>query len=100
MSLENLVGLCVIDNHAYGEYRRLMTPLLERLGGGFRYDFVVTQTLRPSGSAINRVFVIHFPDAAAKAAFFSDPEYLAIKERYFAPAVLERKLLAEYERAD
>ncbi len=47
----------------YQAYREAMSPLLERIGGGFRYDFTIAKTLRNSvGHEINRVFIIYFPN--------------------------------------
>ncbi len=57
--IERLMGLDVADNDGYQAYRDAMSPLLERMGGGFRYDFTIAKTLRSSaGHEINRVFII------------------------------------------
>ena len=59
MSFEMLVGLEVIDDNAYNNYRQEMTPLLEQCGGGFNYDFKVSELLKSQVSEnINRVFTI------------------------------------------
>ncbi|MCZ6856513.1 MAG: hypothetical protein O7F70_00805 [Gemmatimonadetes bacterium] len=39
--IEILRGLNVADNDGYQAYRDAMFPLLERFGGGFRYDFTI-----------------------------------------------------------
>jgi hypothetical protein len=76
-----------------------MRPLLHARGGDFRYDFEVARTLRSEAThPINRLFAIHFPTSAAKDAFFADPEYRAIRARFYEPAVRARTVLAEYER--
>ena len=99
MTLENLVGLHVTDDAAYTRYRAAMTPILHAHGGDFRADFRIGETLRsPAGHPINRLFVITFPDRARKEAFFAHPDYLAARERHFAPAVAGVTVLAEYER--
>lgn len=99
MSYEMTIGLEVIDEARYAEYRAGMTPLLHRAGGDFRYDFVVGKTLRnEEGREINRVFVLRFPDRSAKERFFADEEYLAVRERWFVPAVGAVTVIAEYER--
>lgn len=99
MAHELVVALHVIDDAAYQAYRDAMAPLLAAHGGGFRYDFVVAQTLRSaSDHPINRVFAIHFGSAALKEAFFADPGYLAIKARHFAPSVAGVTVLGSYER--
>ncbi len=98
MPHENLVGLHVTDESSYQRYRDEMTPILSRHGGGFRYDFKIAETLRSATPAtINRVFVIFFPDATAKVAFFANAEYLVVRELYFAPAVAAVTLMAEYD---
>lgn len=99
MALENLVGLDVSDDASYQAYREAMTPILTRYGGGFRYDFRVGEVLKSESDArINRLFIIHFPDRGAKDGFFADPEYAAVRARFFAPAVKAVTILAEYER--
>jgi len=98
MVLEMLVGLEVKDDKAYDEYRRLMTPLLKRYGGGFRYDFIVSSVLIPETiEYINRVFVIFFGSRDEKEGFFSHKEYLNIKKQYFDSSVGELIVLSEYE---
>ena len=98
MTHEMLVGLHVTDNEKYAEYRRLMMPLLEQRGGGFRCDFIVSSVLSPEATRdINRVFVIFFGSREQKEGLFSDAEYLAIKEQYFKPSVAEITILSEYD---
>lgn len=85
---ETLVGLHVIDDDAYAKYRTAMTPLLEAVGGFFRYDFTIDAMLKgESDPAINRLFLISFPDAATETAFFANPAYVAAKTEFFEPAV-------------
>src|SRR5690606_3624486 len=46
---------------------KAMTPILQRFGGGFRYDFKVAEIVHTATEAsINRVFTIHFADRASK----------------------------------
>jgi len=98
MPHEMLVGLQVTDDELYAEYRRLITPLLEQRGGGFRYDFTVSDVLSPAEAQnINRVFVIFFGSREQKDELFSDATYLAIKEQYFAPSVKEAVIISEYD---
>jgi uncharacterized protein (DUF1330 family) len=97
MAYHRLIGLKLRDVNGYSQYRAAMTPLLEAAGGRFRYDFEVSKTLKSEqGQDINRVFLMAFPDKAASDAFFSDPAYLAVRERHFAPAVAEVSILAEF----
>ena len=99
MAYEMIVGISVIDGAKYAQYRAEMTPLLEAGGGRFRYDFEVARTLKAEGGeVINRLFVIQFPDRAAKERFFADPTYVEIRGRLFAPSVQAMVILAEYAR--
>ena len=99
MSFERIVGLHVIDDDLYTQYRKAMLPLLETFGGGFRYDFVVSKTLKSaSDHEINRVFAIYFKDKDSSLQFFSHPEYLKIKDKYFTPAVKAGTVIAEHVR--
>lgn len=91
---ETLVGLHVADQDGYTRYRAAMTPLLEAVGGYFRYDFTVDQQLRGDNDPpINRVFVISFPDAETESEFFADPAYVAAKKEFFEPSVAATNIL-------
>ena len=71
MPYEMLVGLEVTDDAAYTSYRQEMTPLLEEYGGGFHYDFKISEVLKSKVSEnINRVFTIFFKDEDSMNAFF------------------------------
>ena len=97
MPYEMTVGLLVVDQNTYAQYRKEMRPLLEEAGGSFRYDFDVARVLHAeSNSEINRAFVLRFPDVASKERFFSDQRYVEIKRRLFDPAVKARVAIAEY----
>jgi uncharacterized protein (DUF1330 family) len=98
MAHEMVVALHVSDPELYAKYRAAMAPLLAARGGGFRYDFEVARSLRSaSAHPINRVFTIHFATAADKDAFFADPEYRAIRARFFERAVAGTTILGSYE---
>jgi len=98
MAFEMIVGLWVADHEKYAQYRAEMTPLLEAAGGRFRYDFEVSRTLKcDEGHDVNRVFMIQFPDQAAKERFFADPRYLKIRERLFTSSVERTIRIAQYE---
>ena len=98
MPHENLVGLHVVDDARYQQYRRAMTPILESYGGGFGYDFKVSEVLiSQTDSPINRVFTIRFPDRDQGERFFSDPEYVKVKKKYFDGAVEATTILARYD---
>lgn len=99
MSYELLVGLQIIDDVKYSQYRASMKPLLDQVNGGFRYDFKTSEVLKNEEmKPINRVFIIHFPDRNAKDCFFNDPKYLEIKQTYFEESVGATTIISEYER--
>ena len=101
MAFERLAALSVVDQDVYTEYRAAIRPLLDELGADFRFDFVVSQVLRGEGAErTNRVFVLRFPDRAAKVRFFGDPRYAVIKQRLFDPSVGSIVVIAEYETMD
>lgn len=100
MTYEMVVGLTVTDDDAYTQYRAAMAPLLAAHGGGFRYDFTVQKVLQSaSAHPINRVFAIYFGSRERMDAFFANPEYQAIKTRWFAGAVAGTTILGGYERS-
>ncbi len=99
MAFEMLVGLQVNDDAAYARYRDAMAPILAQYGGGFRYDFQIAAVLRQAtAEPINRVFTIHFADERSRDAFFADPAYLVVRDRFFAGSVGATTILAAYER--
>ena len=76
-----------------------MKPILESYGGGFGYDFQIAEVLKSETEApINRVFTIYFRDESAMNSFFSNKEYLEIKEKHFNQAVTHTTFIATYER--
>lgn len=98
---EILVGLHVTDDESYANYRAAMTPLLEAVGGSFRYDFTIAEMLKGSATPpINRLFVISFPDEAVKESFFTDPRYVAAKREHFESAVDLVDIIATYEHTE
>lgn len=99
MAFERLVGLNVLDDEAYQSYREAMTPILESYGGGFGYDFKIAEVLKsPTDTPINRVFTIFFPDEDSMNSFFSNDEYLKIKQMHFERSVADTIIIATYER--
>lgn len=94
---EYLVGLNVIDDVSYQKYREGMTPILKSFGGGFNYDFKVSDVLiTQTQNKINRVFTIFFPDKETSDKFFSDQNYLKVKENFFDGAVANTTILSRY----
>ncbi len=101
MAHEILVGLQVLDDRVYDDYRAAMKPILSSYQGSFGYDFRVSEVLiSEETSDINRVFTINFSSKGTMAGFFSDPEYLAIKEKYFAPSVGKAVIISSYEKTE
>jgi len=99
MALEMLVGLHVVDDESYQSYRDEMMPILRGYGGGFGFDFRVSEVLKSETEApINRVFTIHFPSESSMNSFFSDEAYLKIKHRHFQKSVTDTTIIATYER--
>ncbi len=99
MAVEMLVGLNVIDDEAYQLYRDEMTPILLSYGGAFGYDFKISEVLKSKTEApINRVFTIYFSNEGSMNSFFSNDEYLKIKERHFEKSVTDTTIIATYCR--
>ena len=95
MAYEMLVGLEVIDDASYNKYRKAMTPLLNQQGGGFNYDFKVTELMKSQVDAnINRVFTIYFKDEESMNDFFNNSLYLKIKKEHFEKAVKSTTIIA------
>lgn len=96
--IELLVGVNVVDELMYTEYRARMTPLLELHGGAFAVDVRVAEVLRaPDGKAFNRLFTLRFPSVAQLDAFFGHPDYLAIRRRLFEPSVTDTIRFGKYQ---
>jgi uncharacterized protein (DUF1330 family) len=98
MRVERLVGLYVTDDDVYKKYREGMLPILEMFGGGFSYDFKISEVLKSEvKEKINRVFIIYFKNEESMNLFFSHKDYIDIKEKYFVPSVSEITEIAKYE---
>lgn len=96
---EMVVGLNIINDELYSDYRKEMKPLLERHQGGFRYDFKISEVLKnEEGRPINRVFVIYFGNKEQMERFFSHPDYQEIKKKYFEASVKDTTILSGYRR--
>jgi uncharacterized protein (DUF1330 family) len=94
-----MVGLQVTDDSNYTKYREGMTPILKSYGGGFRYDFKVSETLiNDEGRPINRVFAIYFEDKNKMDNFFKDDQYAKVKAEFFEGSVEATTILSGYER--
>jgi len=99
MAFEMLVGLQVSNDEIYTQYRKAMTPILTQYQGSFTSDFKVSEALlTPDNAMINRVFTICFKDKAHMEAFFSDADYLAVKQAYFEKSVAQTCIISSYEK--
>jgi uncharacterized protein (DUF1330 family) len=99
MAIEMLVGLNVVNDHEYQLYRDEIAPILMESGGGFGYDLRILEVLRSKTKApINRVFTIQFPDEEAMNSFFSDAEYLRIKEKHYEKSVTATTIMARWDQ--
>ncbi|WP_372655670.1 DUF1330 domain-containing protein [Halobacteriovorax sp.] len=99
MSYEMMVGLQIKNDAEYTRYREAMGPILKMYGGGFRYDFKISETLRNEESRpINRVFAIYFENKEKMNEFFNNPDYVKAKKTYFNTSVEATTILSEYHR--
>lgn len=99
MAFEMMVGLTVTNDDIYNDYRMAMRPLLERHGGGFRFDFKIAEVLKSEAShPINRVFAIYFENEEKMNLFFNHPEYKSIKVQYFQRSVSGTTIISQYNR--
>ena len=98
MAYERIMGLDVIDDQKYQKYREAMTPILQSFGGSFGFDFKVSEVLlSKTDDNINRVFTIAFPTQNQMDSFFSNPEYLDVKGKYFDQSVQSKTVLSLHE---
>lgn len=99
MAFEMMVGLTVINDDVYSAYREAMKPVLLQYGGGFRFDFKISEVLKSeSDHPINRVFAIYFENEDKMNSFFGNPEYKKIKEKYFEKSVAGTTIISQYTR--
>lgn len=94
---EILVGLHVIDDPTYDQYRAGMIPILEEHGGYFRYDLLVSEMIKgEADDPYNRVFIISFPDEDTKDQFFGDEAYKQVRAEHFDASVKSGGIIASY----
>ncbi len=99
--IQTLMGLNVSNAEGYAQYRAHMKPLLEAHGGRFGLDLWVSEVLlAPTAQPFNRVFLIVFPSLAQREAFFANPEYKAIRAKYFEPSVSAVSQLGQFVTAE
>ncbi len=101
MPYERIMALEVTDDAVYQQYREHMMPILHSYGGSFGFDFKVSEVLKSkSAEPINRVFTIDFPSKEAMEQFFSDPEYLAVKAKFFENSVGSVTTISLHEKPE
>jgi len=101
MAYEILVGLEVLDNTQYSKYREAMMPILMEHEGEFTYDFQVSEVIKSNTKDnINRVFIISFVNEEKMNEFFSNRDYLLIKEKYFSTSVKSTTIISSYNKSD
>jgi len=99
MTYERIMGIDVTDEEEYQKYRNGMIPILESFGGKFGFDFKVSDVLiTKSPDKINRVFTIEFPSQEKMEAFFSNPDYLAIKKRHYYSSVKSKTVISLHHK--
>ena len=97
MTYERIMGLDVINDEEYQQYRQAMAPILKSFGGSFGFDFRVSEVLlSKTKDHINRVFTIAFPSQKHMEEFFSNPDYLTVKEKYFDSSVKSKTIISIY----
>lgn len=95
--IEMLVGLNVTNDAEYAKYREGMIPILDSIGGGFGYDFKIDKVLKSATeNKINRVFTIYFPSEEKMNSFFTNKEYLKVKETHFSNSVESTTIISTY----
>ncbi|MGJ8647117.1 MAG: DUF1330 domain-containing protein [Marinomonas colpomeniae] len=96
---ERIMALEVSNDEEYQKYRESMTPILHSFGGRFGYDFKVSDVLQSkTKEPINRVFTIDFPSKEIMDQFFSNPDYLNVKEEYFNRSVASVTIISMHEK--
>lgn len=99
MSFERIMGLDVINDEEYQNYRENMIPILHFFGGSFGFDFKIAEVLKSTtNNPINRVFTLDFPSKKIMEDFFAAPEYLTVKEKYFVNSVKSVTLISMHEK--
>ena len=99
MAHEILVGLEVLDDEKYQQYRAAMKPILVQYQGAFGYDFTVSKVLKsPTQEPINRVFTLCFPNSSQMDRFFGDTEYVKVKALFFNDSVGSTTIISSYEK--
>jgi len=99
MTFERIMGIEVIDEAEYQQYRENMIPILTLFGGSFGFDFKVSEVLKSkTEECINRVFTIDFPSKEIMDQFFSDSSYLEVKEKYFKHSVNSVTTISMHEK--
>jgi len=99
MSFERIMGFEVINDEEYQKYRENMMPILHSFGGSFGFDFKISEVLKSkTDDVINRVFSLDFPSKEVMEEFFTNPDYLAVKDEYFLNSVNSVTTISMHEK--
>ena len=99
MSFERIMGLEVINDDEYQKYRENMIPILHSFDGSFGFDFKINEVLKSkTDDVINRVFTLNFPSKEVMEEFFTNPDYLAVKDEYFLNSVNSVTTISMHEK--
>ncbi|MEO0603384.1 MAG: DUF1330 domain-containing protein [Myxococcota bacterium] len=83
-----LVHLTITDAEGYAAYRAGMEPILAEHGGRFVLDVEGgTRIHHDAPFAPGRTLLIEFPDAGRAEAFYANPAYVDVRDRWFTPSV-------------
>ena len=77
----------------------IIKPILENYGGGFGYDLKISDTLKSEvDTPINRVFTMYIESDEASDKFFSDEEYLKVRDQYYDKSVSFLAIVSKYNK--
>lgn len=99
MSFERIMGIYVTDDDEYQNYREGMLPILHSFGGSFGFDFKVSEVLKSkTNDPINRVFTLEFSNRQVMEEFFSNPNYIEVKNKHFKNSVQSVTTISMHEK--
>jgi uncharacterized protein (DUF1330 family) len=99
MPYERIMGIEVTNDEEYQLYRKNMMPILHSFGGSFGFDFKINEVLKSkTDNVINRVFTLDFPSKEVMEEFFTNSDYLAVKEKHFLNSVNSVTTISMHEK--
>lgn len=98
MPYERIIDLDIVDEEGYQKCRDAMLPILKACGGAFGFDLKVLEVLlSKTEDNINRVFTIIFPGREKMDEFFSDRDYVTVKNRYLKNDIKSKLVISMHE---